>query len=175
MTYSRSPKSIADELGQIEAEDVYIVDDIFLINRTRLQELAAILRERGIRKKYLVYGRADFIAQNEDMIAEWAELGLSAVLIGLEASTDTELDSMDKECTVDYNCQAIEVLRRHGVDTYGSLIPNPDYTEKEWQRLSDFIEDNGLYYLNVSPLTPLPGTVIWEQYKDQITISRSAA
>jgi len=174
VTYSRSPKSIADELEQIEAEDVYIVDDIFLINRTRLQELAAILRERGIRKKYLVYGRADFIAQNEDMIAEWAELGLSAVLIGLEASTDTELDSMDKECTVDYNCQAIEVLRRHGVDTYGSLIPNPDYTEKEWQRLSDFIEDNGLYYLNVSPLTPLPGTAIWEQYKDQITISRSA-
>jgi len=30
--YSRSPESIADELEQIEAEEVYIVDDIFLIN-----------------------------------------------------------------------------------------------------------------------------------------------
>jgi radical SAM superfamily enzyme YgiQ (UPF0313 family) len=172
--YSRSPESIAEELAQIECDDVYIVDDIFLINRSRLAKLATLLRERNIRKKYLVYGRADFIAENEDVIAEWAELGLSAVLIGLEASTDGELDSMNKECTVDYNRQAIEVLRRHGVDTYGSLIPNPDYTQAEWDRLFKFIEDTGLYYLNISPLTPLPGTVIWHLYKDQITVPRSA-
>jgi radical SAM superfamily enzyme YgiQ (UPF0313 family) len=172
--YSRSPESIADELAAIECEDVYIVDDIFLINRSRLARLATLLRERNIRKKYLVYGRADFIAENEDVIAEWAELGLSAVLIGLEAATDPELDSMNKECSVDYNRQAIEVLRRHGVDTYGSLIPQPDYTEAEWDRLYRFIEDTGLYYLNISPLTPLPGTVIWHLYKDQITVPRQA-
>ena len=172
--YSRSPESIVEELAQIESPDVYIVDDIFLINRKRLAAIADLLRQRGIRKKYLVYGRADFIAENEDVIAEWAELGLSAVLIGLEASTNSELDSMNKECTVDYNVQAIEVLRRHGVDTYGSLIPNPEYTEKEWERLMRFIEDNGLYYLNVSPLTPLPGTVIWDDYQDKLTVPRRA-
>jgi len=172
--FSRSPESIVEELAQIDSPDVYIVDDIFLINRRRLSAIADLLRERGIRKKYLVYGRADFIAENEDVIAEWAGLGLSAVLIGLEASTDTELDSMNKECTVNYNVKAIEVLRRHGVDTYGSLIPNPEYTEAEWNRLMQFIEDNGLYYLNISPLTPLPGTVIWEQYQDKLTVPRRA-
>ena len=30
--FSRSPESIADELETIEEEDVYIVDDIFLLN-----------------------------------------------------------------------------------------------------------------------------------------------
>jgi hopanoid C-3 methylase len=174
MPFSRSPESIAQELAQIEAEEVYIVDDIFLINRQRLTKLAQILRARGIRKKYLVYGRADFIAENEDMIEEWAGLGLSAVLIGLEASTDHELESMSKECTVDFNRRAIEVLRRHGVDTYGSLIPQPDYMPDDWARLQKFIEDNGLYYLNISPLTPLPGTTIWNDYKDKLTVSRSA-
>ncbi len=172
--YSRSPESIADELEQIESEDVYIVDDIFLINRTRLIKLADMLKERNIRKKYLVYGRADFIAENEDMIELWAEMGLSAVLIGLEASTDPELDSMDKQCTVDYNRKAIEVLRKYGVDTYGSLIPQPDYTPEDWRRLSQFIDETGLYYLNISPLTPLPGTLIWDEYKDKVTVSRSA-
>lgn len=172
--FSRSPESIVEELAQIESPDVYIVDDIFLINRRRLSAIADLLRARGIKKKYLVYGRADFIAENEDVIEEWAGLGLSAVLIGLEASTDTELTSMDKECTVDYNVKAIEVLRRHGVDTYGSLIPNPEYTEKEWERLMRFIEDNGLYYLNISPLTPLPGTVIWDEYRDKLTVPRRA-
>lgn len=172
--FSRSPESIADELAQIESEDVYIVDDIFLINRNRLNRLAELLRARGIHKKYLVYGRADFIAENEDIIADWAKLGLTAVLIGLEAPTDPELASMNKQCTVDYNRRAIEVLRRNGIDTYGSLIPQPDYGPADWARLQQFIDDNGLYYLNISPLTPLPGTAIWEQYRDQITVSRAA-
>lgn len=173
-TYSRSPESIVAELETIDSEDIYIVDDIFLINRRRLAEIARLLRARQIRKKYLVYGRSDFIAENEDVIAEWAELGLTAVLIGLEASTNQELDSMEKQSTVDYNRRAIEVLRRHGVDTYGSLITQPDYGPEEWERLWRFIDENGLYYLNISPLTPQPGTVIWNQYRDQVTVSREA-
>ncbi|HSH74749.1 MAG TPA: radical SAM protein [Longimicrobiales bacterium] len=172
--YARTPESIVDELETIEEDEVYIVDDIFLINRTRLARIAELLRERGIRKKYLCYGRSDFIAENEDVIAEWAELGLAAVLIGLEASTDDELDSMNKANTVDYNRRAIEVLREHGVDTYGSLIPDPSYGPEEWERLWRFIEDAGLYYLNISPLTPLPGTTIWDQWKDQVVVPRKA-
>ena len=172
--YSRSPESIADELEQIEAEDVYIVDDIFLINRNRLGRLAHLLRQRGICKKYLVYARADFVAQNEDVIEEWAGLGLTAVFIGLEATTDAELDSMDKECTVDFNRRAIEILRKHRVDTYGSLITQPDYGPDDWARLKRFIDETGLYYLNVSPLTPMPGTLIWDQYKDRVCVSRKA-
>ncbi|WP_373493337.1 radical SAM protein [Aquiflexum sp.] len=174
MPYSRTPESIIEELKQIEAEDVYIVDDIFLINRSRLNRLATLLRENNIRKKYLVYARADFISENEDLISEWADLGLSAVFIGLEAATNTELDSMNKECTVDYNRRSIEVLRKYNVDTYGSVIPNPDYSHDDWQRLWEFIEETGLYYVNISPLTPFPGTEIWPEYKDKVTIPREA-
>ncbi|HYI09574.1 MAG TPA: radical SAM protein [Thermoanaerobaculia bacterium] len=172
--YSRSAASIAEELSQIEAEHVYIVDDIFLINPTRLGELARILQERGIRKKYLVYARADFISQHEDIIAQWAELGLSAVFIGLEATTDSELDSMDKMATVDHNRAAIALLQKYGIDIYGSLITQPDYVEEDWARLKKFIDDNHLYFLNISPLTPMPGTLIWEQFRDQVTVSRRA-
>lgn len=172
--YSRSPESIVEELEQITAEDVYIVDDIFLINRSRLRKLADMIRERNIKKKYLVYARADFIAENEEIIAEWADLGLSAVFIGLEAATNPELDSMDKECDVDHNVRAIEMLRKYGVDTYGSLIPNPDYLPDDWQRLWEFIKTTGLYYVNISPLTPMPGTVIWDEYKDKTTVPREA-
>ena len=172
--HSRSPESIADELETIEAKDVYIVDDIFLINRRRLSRLAELIRNRGIRKKFLVYARADFICDNEDVIEEWASLGLRAVFIGLEASTDQELVAMEKHCTADKNRLAIEVLRRHGIDTYGSLIPHPEYGPEDWERLWRFIEETGLYYVNISPMTPFPGTSIWEQYRDRITVPRSA-
>lgn len=172
--YSRSPESIVEELASLDCEEVYIVDDIFLINRRRLGRIAELMRARGIRKRIFCYGRADFIAENEDIIAEWAGLGLSAVLIGLEASTDRELDSMNKETTVDHNRAAVDVLRRHGVDTYGSLIPDPDYTREDWERLWRFIEDAGLYYLNISPLTPLPGTSIWGEHAHRVVVPRRA-
>ena len=172
--YSRSAESIVKELAEIDTQDIYIVDDIFLINRARLRKIADLLNERRIRKKFLVYARADFISENEDVIAEWADLGLSAVFIGLEAATNVELDSMNKECTVDFNRKSIEVLRNCKVDTYGSLIPNPDYTPSDWKRLWNFIQDAGLYYVNISPLTPMPGTAIWAQSQAKITVPREA-
>jgi hopanoid C-3 methylase len=174
MPYSRSPESIVEELKQIKAEDVYIVDDIFIINRSRLAKIAELIRANNIQKKYLVYARADFISENEDIIAEWANLGLRAVFIGLEATTNEELDSMNKDCSVDYNRKAIAVLRKHKVDTYGSLIPNPDYSKEDWKKLWDFIEETGLYYVNISPLTPMPGTEIWPSFKDKVTVPREA-
>ncbi len=114
------------------------------------------------------------MAENEEIIAEWAGLGLQAVFIGLEAATDPELDSMDKQATVDHNRRAIAMLQKHGVDIYGSLIVQPHYAKEDWDRLKRFIDDNHLYYLNISPLTPMPGTLIWEQYREHLLVSRRA-
>lgn len=172
--HSRSAESIAAELRTIEAQEIYIVDDIFLINPTRLKKLAALLRRDGIRKNFLVYARADFIATHEDLVAEWADLGLKAVFVGLEASTDGELDRMNKETSVDQNVAAIRVLQRHGVDVYGSLIPHPDYTVDDWRRLRRFIRESGLYYVNISPLVPLPGTSEYHVYQNRLTVPRRA-
>tara|TARA_B110000046_G_scaffold391_1_gene539 strand:+ start:4059 stop:5570 length:1512 start_codon:yes stop_codon:yes gene_type:complete len=172
--YSRSPESIVEELKTIEAKEIYIVDDIFLINKSRLAKLATLLRENNIHKHYLVYARADFIAQNEDIIAEWAGLGLTAVFIGLEAVTDSELDQMNKESPATENIKAIEVLKRNKIDTYGSLIPGQNYLKEDWDRLWKFIQETGLYYVNISPITPLPGTDIWNDFKGQLTVPEDA-
>ena len=97
-------------------------------------------------------------------------MGLTAVFIGLEAVTDEELNLMNKESPAGDNIKAIEVLKRNQVDTYGSLIPGQDYLKEDWERLWKFIEKTGLYYVNISPMTPLPGTDMWENYKDQLTV-----
>ena len=172
--YSRSPESIVEELLTIEANEVYIVDDIFLINRSRLRKIADLINKHNIRKNYLCYARADFIVENEDIIKEWASIGLKAVFIGLEAVTDEELIQMNKQMPANYNKLAIEILRKYEVDIYGSLIPGADYEKKDWQRLWDFIKETKLYYVNISPATPLPGAENYEALKHELTVPEDA-
>lgn len=174
MPYSRSPESIVKELLTIEAKDVYIVDDIFLINKSRLRKLADLINQHQIKKNYLCYARADFIVENEEIIAEWAELGLRAVFIGLDAVTDKELEKMNKQSPAHYNRRSIEILRKYQIDTYGSLIPGADYEKEDWKRLWDFIEDAKLYYVNISPATPLPGAADYSMQKDALTVPEDA-
>lgn len=172
--YSRSPESFVNELLTIDAREIYIVDDIFLINRSRLRKIADLLEKHNIKKNYICYARADFIAENEDVIAEWAEIGLKAVFIGLEAVTDGELKKMNKQSPAHYNRMAIEILRKYKIDTYGSLIPGADYEIEDWERLWEFIEDSKLYYVNISPATPLPGAADYNSQKEQLTVPEDA-
>lgn len=172
--YSRSPESIIEELLTIEEKEIYIVDDIFLINNKRLDKLASLIKEHNIKKNYLCYARADFIVENESVIKEWALLGLVAVFVGLDAVTEKELIDMNKQLPVDYNKRAIEILRKYKVDTYGSLIPGADYEKKDWDRLWAFIKDNKLYYVNISPATPLPGAADYKALKPNLTVPEDA-
>ena len=174
ISYSRSPESIVEELLTIDATEIYIVDDIFLINKSRLKKIEALLKANGIQKNYLCYARADFIVENEDVIKDWSELGLKAVFIGLEAVTDEELTSMNKQLPADYNRKAIEILRKYEIDTYGSLIPGAEYEKKDWERLWRFIKETKLYYVNISPATPLPGAENYPALKSNLTIPEDA-
>jgi radical SAM superfamily enzyme YgiQ (UPF0313 family) len=170
----RSPESIADELENIETDEVYIVDDTFLLERERLLEIVEVIRRRNIRKKYLVYGRSDFIAANEDVISEWADIGLKAVIVGVEYTSDHELDSVNKRITKDENDTAIEILRRNRIDIYASFILGMEYDRRDFKRLGEYIEKKQLFYFVLQPLTPLPGTEIFKKYEHLLTVDRES-
>ena len=51
--YTRSADSIVKEIETISTKDVYIVDDIFLINRIRLIQIADLIKRKSIKKKVL--------------------------------------------------------------------------------------------------------------------------
>lgn len=172
--FSRSPESIAAELLTIQADEIYIVDDIFLINRSRLNKLADLITKHNIRKNYLCYSRADFIAENEDIIEKWSSLGLKSVFIGLEATTDEELLQMNKNLDANHNIRAIEILRKYEIDIYASLIPGSEYDKEDWERLFKFIRDTKLYYVNISPATPLPGAEDYKDFREKLTVPEDA-
>ena len=59
--FARSMDSVIEELKEIPEEEIYIVDDDFLFDRERLLKFCEKLKSNNLNKKFLVYGRADFI------------------------------------------------------------------------------------------------------------------
>lgn len=172
--YSARPLAdVMRELESIAQEEVYIVDDDFLFNRKRLLAFARMVKQRGIHKRYLVYGRADFIAQNEDVIAELAAVGLRAVIVGLEAADQSQLDAYNKRTQVDDNVKAVRVLQKYGVECYATVILGVDWEKADFERLRHFLKGLGVTFVNLQPFTPMPATPYFEEYKSKLVIPYS--
>lgn len=167
---ARPVSEVIEELLEIPQEEVYIVDDNFLFDRERLLEFCRRIEESLIWKHFLVYGRASFIAENEDIIARLKGVGLSAVIVGIEAADQVELDAYGKGVTVEQNIKAIEILRKHGIECYATVILGPDWVKADFDRLYRFIQDRGLVFVNLQPFTPMPGTPYFDRYKDSLII-----
>ena len=55
----RSAESIVREIGQIEADVILFVDDVFTHRPERVEEIYNLLIARGIRKHYIVNARSE--------------------------------------------------------------------------------------------------------------------
>jgi radical SAM superfamily enzyme YgiQ (UPF0313 family) len=151
---------VLDELAGIEQDEVFIVDDNFLASRARLEGFLAGVRERGIEKHYLVFGRADFINKHPNLMRDFRDAGLRTVIVGLESFRDGELDAMRKGVSAAENEQALGILRELGLDCYAAIILSPDWDAGDFAHLRRKVRDYGIVFANYQPLTPLPGTGI---------------
>ncbi|MBQ7971883.1 MAG: cobalamin-dependent protein [Lachnospiraceae bacterium] len=168
--FTRTLESIVEELEGVPETEIYIVDDDFLVNRERLLTFCDMLEERNIRKKYLIYGRADFIAGNEDVIRRFKEVGLRAVIVGLESCDSNELVDYNKKTNVKINEDAVGILKKYDVECYGTFILGLDWKKEDFKALGKWIKKLGLVFVNLQPLTPLRGTELYEAYRDSFIV-----
>ena len=172
--FERDIEDVVMEIKAIKENNIFIVDDNFLLNRERILKFCSLLEEYQITKKYILFGRADFVAANEDIISRLANNGLQAVFVGIESFTDDELNDYDKQTNVDMNIKAINILERHGVQCYSGIIVGLDWEVKDFDLLIKWL--NSFKYpaaVNIQPITPMPGTALYESLKDELIISRS--
>ena len=157
--YSERPlEDVIQELLTIKEKEVYIIDDNFLVSKERVRAFIALLKENKIRKKYLIYGRADFIASNPEIIKEFKQYGLRTIIVGFESFNDDELQSLNKSTVASINEKAMEVLNSNGVDCYASVIAMPNWDKADFERATKKMIDLKIRFLNIQPLTPLEKT-----------------
>ncbi|NMA02496.1 MAG: radical SAM protein [Clostridia bacterium] len=159
---------VVEEIAEIEAPYIWIIDDTFLIERQRIIQFIMALEARGIKKKFIAYSRVDFIVKNKDLIQRLADVGFVELIVGMEAIEDRILDNFNKTCSAQDNFKAVEILRQAGINLTGLFIADIDFTPRDFRHLRKGIRKMGLKSYTASIFTPVKGTQLYEQYKDQL-------
>ncbi|MFA9391509.1 MAG: radical SAM protein [Prolixibacteraceae bacterium] len=170
--YNQRPVlDVIQELEQLKEKEIYMVDDDFLFDRQWLQQFIAELKLRKINKHYLVYSRADFIAKNQDLMKELAQIGLRTVIVGFESFDDKELDQYNKKTSVAMYKETMTVLNREKIDVFATIIVPHNYDKSDFKTMVTALKSLKIHFVNLQPLTPLPKTGV-SFPEDQIIIDR---
>lgn len=147
---------------------MFFADDESLIDSQRMKALAHLIGESGIRKQYFLYGRSDTIARNPDLLESWRKIGLPRVFVGLEFFRDQDLEYVGKKSTTSDNEAAVKILHDLDIDIYASFVLRPEFDRRDFRDLRQYCRSLKLDFPSFAVLTPLPGTDLYEEVKDDL-------
>lgn len=166
----RTPEDVVDEIAGIEEEYIYFVDDETFLNPKRLTAIANLLKERGIKKKYVSWARVDTIVAHPELFRLWKEVGLHIVYVGLEAMDEGRLKDYGKQTTVDTNWRAINILRECGILLHASLMVDPGFSVEDFKKLEKVIIDLIPAEVSFTVYSPSPGTELWKKHQGEYIV-----
>lgn len=165
----RSPESVADELAGIEEDFVYFCDDNAFFCDDSMRELHGLLEDRRVNKEYFFFSRADAVVRHRKLVESWAEIGLRQVFLGLEAVDNQKLLVLNKRTREGTNEEAVAILKANGVDPFAGFMVFPDFTADDFDRIYDYVDKLGIYYVELSVLTPAPGSELYWRSRGELT------
>jgi radical SAM superfamily enzyme YgiQ (UPF0313 family) len=161
-TYRFRPvQEVVDEVAGLRERILVFTDDNIFGNAKYAREL--FTRLAGLGKRWM--GQASVtVARDAELVALAAKAGCRALFIGFETLSAEGLRGLSKR--VNLSQQFHEVIRRlhdHGIGVIGSFMFGlDDDDESAFERTVDFVERHKIDVLQMSLLTPLPGTRLYE-------------
>lgn len=155
-------------LGQVPV--IRLVDANTFGNTRHARLLAQAILASGIKKHFLADVRSDTVVRHPELMQLWKEAGLRSVVIGFEEIVDGDLAWLNKENSVAVNDEAIRILHELGITIVGDFIISPEYDDARFEALESYVISRRINLPILTVLTPLPGTPLYAQMQDRITI-----
>jgi radical SAM superfamily enzyme YgiQ (UPF0313 family) len=168
----RDLNEVIAEIKTIREDNLFIVDDNFLFREERVREFMRLMKEHGINKRFITFGRADFVANHPELMKDLYASGLRAVFVGIESFKDGELENMNKRTSVEMNLKAVRTLEAAGIECYSGIIVGMDWEDRDFTTLARWLNSFEWPIVNIQPITPMPGTPVFERFKERITVPR---
>ena len=153
----RPVAEVAAEVAALPRRFFVFVDDNLIADRTYAVELFRALRP--LRKRWITQASLD-LADDPELVRLAAEAGCLGLFLGMETFSEANLASVDKGFNkVDRYRDRIRLLHAHGIGVEAGVVFGFDGDDAGvFRRTLGLLDDLEIDMVQVSVLTPLPGT-----------------
>jgi radical SAM superfamily enzyme YgiQ (UPF0313 family) len=174
----RNVHHVLDELAQVKGKYLAFVDDNLIgyssESKIRAGHLFNGMIEQGLGQKWWMQTSIN-AAGDENLIQLAAQAGCMFAFIGFETISNDTLRVMKKGVNIKLGIEnykkVVDVFHKYGIAVYGAFIIGNDFESGSYyRRLARFLVHSGIDIIQLTMLTPLPGTELMEtlQKEDRI-------
>ncbi len=169
--YKQKPvKNVVAEIDRIleiwHEPFIEFADDNAFVNHTYWKQLLSELGDRRFRW----FAETDLsVARDPELLGMMRESGCAQVLVGFESPVTDGLAGLEQHNDwklrhyAEYR-SAIDTIQSHGITVNGCFVIGLDgHTDGIFDQVYDFVRDSGLYEVQVTVLTPFPGTPLYDR------------
>lgn len=155
---------LAEVLGNYPIEAVYFHDNDFLISEERAMEICERFLKVGGKRplKWAIQARSDRI--NRGVLKALRGAGCVMVELGVESSSQDQLDKVDKKASVEVHERAITLCRQEGIRTHAYMLTGLEgETLADLQRDLDWLKKVRPDSFQLAKLLVHPGTRLYDR------------
>lgn len=160
MYQARSVEQVINEIESIATENIFILDDNFLTNVTRLEQFCEALESKNIWKKFIVYGTAHFVSTHPELMLRLKNNGVSALIVGFESITSEGLELINKDASTEDNDKTIAICKELDIELFALFICEADWHHRDFRALASYIRKKEIRFATFSTSTIFPETDI---------------
>jgi radical SAM superfamily enzyme YgiQ (UPF0313 family) len=175
-------KRILEEIAEIrkiwDQPFLEFADDNTFASKKHGRELVAGLRGQGLKW----FTECDIsVARDPELLRGMRESGCAQVLVGLETPQARGLAGLERQC--DWKRRQLDGYRRDiaaiqdaGITVNGCFVLGLDGTDAgSFDAVYDFVEETGLYEVQITVMTPFPGTPLYRRLEAEGRILKPGA
>lgn len=169
-----SPERIIEEIkvwkDLFNVRSIRFIDDTFTINRKRVIELCKQMLESKLDVEWACLSRTDNI--DEEILGWMKKAGCKRIYFGMESGSERMLSIYKKNFTLEQSKEAFTLCRKHNIESAAFFMSgHPDETEADFEETVKFAVNSDLNFASFNPLTPYPGTAMFNEMRNQLDFS----
>lgn len=145
---------------------IEFADDNTFVNRSHARSLMKALAAENVRW----FTESDLnVADDPGLLAMMRDAGCAQVLIGFESPSFSELNGIEKKANwkarrLDRYLSCVEKIQSHGITVNGCFVLGLDGSGPDTASdILRFVRESGLYDVQITFMTPFPGTPLWDR------------
>ncbi|PKN29112.1 MAG: B12-binding domain-containing radical SAM protein [Deltaproteobacteria bacterium HGW-Deltaproteobacteria-21] len=167
----RNSEDVLKELDQIPGEFISFLDDNLIgygpESKRRAKAIFEGMIKSGARKKWWMQTSIN-AAEDEKVLELAAQSGCLLAFIGFETIDRDALKGMKKGSNLKIGTEnykkVVDTFHKYGIGVYGAFVLGNDFESPEYyKKLAKYLVHSGIDIVQISILTPLPGTDLMEQ------------